>query len=306
MLNEATVSTTFLFGAGASYGSGPCTPHPPPLGFQLFDELVKQGGVAARVGPELAAAFRADFETGMDRFWRERVADTSELLRDMARYLAVFVPARGNHYIELIRSMGTREYVMATTNYDLLIEQSAGAHRLPTHYYGLPLPGPGVAVLKIHGSCNFLPDTLGVTFHGTRFRTPDNGTIIDSPTKVVFSKAEVLGFCNSTDSIAPCIAIYSPSKRVLYNPDFVKKQQEAWQQSVAAAARVYIIGMRVHDVDAHIWGVIDKVKVPVYYVGREPQEFQEWAESVGLQTGQVLAESFEEALPLIARHHEGL
>jgi hypothetical protein len=81
------VSSLFLFGAGASFGSGPCAPSAPPLGSRLFDELRAAGGVASEVSEDLAESFRQDFEAGMDRFWSEHNVRTSELLRDMARYL---------------------------------------------------------------------------------------------------------------------------------------------------------------------------------------------------------------------------
>ena len=120
------MSTLFLFGAGASFGSGPCSPNPPPLGGELFGELRKGGGVAARVSEDLAELFRRDFEAGMDRFWRDHNTWTSELLRDMARYFAVFEPSEGNHYMALIAALGgtRKKAVFATTNYDLLIEHA--------------------------------------------------------------------------------------------------------------------------------------------------------------------------------------
>ena len=120
------MSSIFLFGAGASYGSGPCTPRPPPLGTQLFAELQAVGGVAATVDTDLANEFMRDFEAGMDRFRVECNIEVIKLLRDMARFFAPFEPLPGNSYLELLRVLdGTRKKaVMVTTNYDLLIEHA--------------------------------------------------------------------------------------------------------------------------------------------------------------------------------------
>ena len=63
------MSVAFLFGAGASAFSGECRPTTPPLGKDLFAELVKLGGVAASVEPDLAACF-TDFEFGMEELCR--------------------------------------------------------------------------------------------------------------------------------------------------------------------------------------------------------------------------------------------
>ncbi len=298
------MSTTFLFGAGASYGSGPCHPYAPPLGKDLFHALAKRG-VAGTVGADLAATFVADFEAGMDRFWNERNTDTTALLRDMAKYFAPFEPREGNLYLELIRVMGrNRRYVMATTNYDLLIEISASMLGLHTAYVGLPSPPQNVSVLKIHGSCNFLPDIRPNQFSGISFDlSGSGGAILEAGVRIATSAQEIIGFCEAADSIAPAIAMYSPSKRVLFCREFVESQKQAWRESMSKASRVYLIGMRVHEVDTHIWGEIAKAKVPVYYVGREPDEFNAWAKSVKLRTGRVLATSFADALPLIAEEH---
>lgn len=300
------MSTSFLFGAGASYGSGACFPHPPPLGKDLFPALQRMRGVASKVPADLAALFVSDFEAGMDRFWRERNTDTTAFLREMAKYFAPFKPMEGNLFLELIRVMGrNRRYVMATTNYDLLIEHSAAMLGLKTAYGGLPNVIQKVSILKIHGSCNFLPAMQPRQFQGLSFDLSgsDGGSILETGVRIATSAQEIAEFCDGEDSIAPAIAMYSPSKRVLFCKGFVESQQAAWRDSLAKAARVYIIGMRVHEVDSHIWGVIAKVKVPVYYVGREPDEFSAWARHTKLHDGRILATSFADAIGQIAKQH---
>jgi protoporphyrinogen oxidase len=92
------MSTVFLFGAGASYGSGECYPKNPPLGPGLFAELQRWGGVAATVDEDLRRTFEGDFEKGMEHFFRTRNSDITPFLREMADYFAQFEPGPNNYY----------------------------------------------------------------------------------------------------------------------------------------------------------------------------------------------------------------
>ncbi|MHB1619916.1 MAG: hypothetical protein ACYCTY_08055 [Sulfuricella sp.] len=301
------MSSVFLFGAGASYGSGPCAPSSPPLGAQLFPALQATGGVAATVDADLAAAFVRDFEVGMDRFWAERNTQTTEFLRDIARFFAPFEPLPGNLYLELLRVLGgtKKKSVMVTTNYDLLIEHAVMQSGLLVTYGGLPAPERNIPILKIHGSCNFLPNLQPRQFSGVSFDLSQSkgGSIIEAEVKPARSSREIIDFCDREDSIAPALAMYSPSKQVLFCKGFIQAQQQAWLTALSAAARIYVIGLRVHLVDEHIWSPLAKARAPIHYVGREPDDFMAWAHISGHRSAYVLANSFEGAIPRIAMHH---
>jgi hypothetical protein len=234
------MSSVFLFGAGASYGSGPCYPHPPPLGADLFAALRSEGGVAASVSDDLAAAFAKDFEAGMDRFLKERNSDAPALLREMAAYFARFEPRDGNAYIELLRILGAprKKATFVTTNYDLLIELAANYCGLRTSYTGLPVSANNIPILKIHGSCNFLPDLGGGSIRRTSFATSasPSAIILDAPVRIAKSAAEVRDFCRREDSLAPALAMYSLDKRVLFCPKFIISQRRSWEASLRRAA----------------------------------------------------------------------
>jgi len=195
---------------------------------------------------------------------------------------------------------------MVTTNYDLLIEHAIIKSDLLVSYGGLPAQEMNVPVLKIHGSCNFLPDLMPNQISGIGFdlSQSEGGSILEAGIKVARSAKEIIDFCNNEDSIAPAIAMYSPSKNVLFCPKFVKYQQQEWLNSLRSTSRIYIIGLRVHLVDDHIWGPLSKGKTPIYYVGFEPDEFLEWARCNNRKHAYVLSETFESALPKIARHHQ--
>lgn len=301
------MSSLFLFGAGASFGSGPCSPAPPPLGGDLFDELRNAGGVAARVSDELAELFRCDFEAGMDRFWSDHNTWTSELLRDMARFFAPFEPSDGNLYMTLIAALGgtRKKAVFATTNYDLLIEHAIVRSGLFITYGGLPAAPRNIPVIKIHGSCNFLPDmgTGGIRGIGFDMSNSEGGAVLDAPIRVAQSTREILDFCATEDAIAPALAMYHPSKRLLYCRSFVKSQQAAFLASVRSASRIYVIGLRVHTIDEHIWQPLASATNSLFYVGREPKRFRLWADQNRRKSAFSIAESFSEALPVIAAHH---
>ncbi|WP_428312001.1 hypothetical protein [Hydrocarboniphaga sp.] len=302
------MSSLFLFGAGASFGSGPCQPTTPPLGSALFDELRNSGGVAARVSDDLAALFRCDFEAGMDRFWLEHNPWTSELLRDMARFFAVFEPEEGNLYMEVIAALGgtRKKAVFATTNYDLLIEHAIVRSGFLITYGGLPVSPKNIPVLKIHGSCNFLPDMGTGGIKGISFDLSFAGAgagILDAPIRAARSADEIQHFCATQDAIAPALAMYHSKKRVLYSSAFVKAQQDLFLASIKSASRIYLIGLRVHAIDEHIWQPLGQAKSPLFYVGREPVEFRNWAKDNSRKNAFVIAHSFAEALPIISLHH---
>src|ERR1700674_2532963 len=137
------MSVLFLFGAGASYGSGDCVPEPPPLGKDLFLKLVKAGGIARTVKPPMSELFIKDFEKGMAAFFTERNADVNPFLRDMALYFLPFAPGPKNIYVKLFSAIakGDHAIVVATTNYEMLIELAIQAAGLRLGVLEPPQPG---------------------------------------------------------------------------------------------------------------------------------------------------------------------
>jgi hypothetical protein len=307
------MSTVFLFGAGASYGSGECYPENPPLGFQLFDELQRWGGVASTVDEPLRRAFKEDFEEGMEDFFRARNQDITRFLREMADYFAQFEPGPKNYYGQLakIAAQAKGSVVFATTNYEALIElavSQAGykfAYGEPAHY-----PKGGIPILKLHGSCNFLPDLRNISLRDVSFNlTPEPSTpieqlsasIFDGPVKPAFSLTEVRAFCKKQDSAAPALGLYLPGKHVMWCRSFVERQQELWYKAVKRAGRIYVIGAAVYDHDNHIWDVLADVKGQLRYVDPKPEPFLEWCDKQGRKSASVIPDNFEEALPTLRR-----
>jgi len=110
---------------------------------------------------------------------------------------------------------------------------------------------------------------------------------------------QVRAFCRSSWA-APAIALYTPSKRVLFCKSFVDNQQKHWRKALSQSARVFVIGLRVHSIDHHIWQPLAESKCPIFYVGREPEDFATWAHVSGKKHARPIAQSFGEALPVIS------
>ncbi len=300
------MSTVFLMGAGASFGSGPCTPRNPPVGAGFFKEFSAAGGVAATVSEDLEKLFEEDFEKAMDRFFEERNTDVTAFLREMAEYFCQFEPLDGNYYIELLKILkgDNKKATFVTTNYDLLIELSVIQFGLLISYCGLPVSKNNIPILKIHGSCNFLPDLGGGGFSGIGFdiSNSNGGSILDAKIKIASSTKEIIDFCKREDSIAPALAMYSPDKRVLYCKSFIEEQQSQWKEAINKASRIYVVGLRVHPVDDHIWGVLADAKADLYYVGSGTKSITDWSELNHKSNVYHIADTFEKALPVIAKH----
>ncbi len=300
------MSSVFLIGAGASYGSGECLPKNPPLGEKFFGEFKAMGGIAATVSPDLEKLFTEDFESAMDRFFEERNTDVTQFLREMAEYFCQFEPLDNNHYCDLLSILGgdKKKATFVTTNYDLLIERAAMLQGLLVSYSGLPVPHGNIPVIKMHGSCNFLPDLSGGSIRGVKFDISgsNGGSILNTGVKLARSTQEILKFCKNEDSLAPALAMYSPDKRVLFCKSFIEEQQKSWREAVKKATKIYVIGLKVHPVDDHIWGVLLGSSAPLYYVGGEPDEIKSWAFENKREKVYHIADKFDESLPIIAKH----
>ncbi len=294
------MAAVILLGAGASYGSGDVAPHCPPLGNGpdgLFARLEAAGGQAADLPNELKEQFRVDFEKGMAKFYEYADGDIMRFQREMAAYLARFTPGRTNAYVKLIRTVGPRRAIYASLNYDLLFELAAGALGLNT-YYNIESPPRGVRLVKLHGSSNFWPDIPPGMLSNCTFK--NNGTDIQAPIRPL-NQEDSLHRCATEDSLSPAIAMYAEGKAVKISPDYVEQQQNLWKAAVGAASRIFVVGVRVHNIDVHVWGQLAAAKAPVTYFGRQSDQglFDEWKK--GKKNAYFIEATFEECIGHIGR-----
>ena len=292
-----------LLGAGASFGSGDVQPCCPPLGNGsdgLFARLEAAGGQAATLPDELRARFRSDFEKGMAQFYEFANGDIMRFQREMAVYLAAFSPGSANSYVRLIRTIGARQAIYASLNYDLLFELAAASLNLNTRYSTDPV-ARGVRLLKIHGSSNFWPDIPAGMFRNSMF-TGSGRADVQAPIKPL-NQQETLFRCRVEDSLAPAIAMYAEGKAVKISPDYVERQQELWKAAARIASRIFVVGVRVHNADVHVWGELANARAPVTYFGREwdREAFVQWSNSNRKKNAYFVESTFDECIAFIGR-----
>jgi len=271
----------------------------------LFDELCREGSVVRYFDKVLANKFRANFEEGMDILFATAQPVATMVLRDMAKYFVRFYPGKANGYkgLATIVSRIHPRPVIVTTNYDLLIERALSRVGLLVSY-GSTLPGEEklVPVLKIHGSCNFLPNLGQHTISGINFILPSSSSapVLDAPVSIATLDREVIQFCNEQDSIAPCMALFSPSKKVLYSSAFTNRIKSEWIASLRAADIVFVIGLRVHEVDSHIWAPLASATASIRYVGPQFDEFLSWSQRHGRSKDTVICKEFLDSISRIS------
>lgn len=267
-----------LLGAGASFGSKDVVPYPPPLGngnAGLFARLEERSPLAASLPSDLRGHFRRNFEGGMGEYYEYADGDIMQFQRELAAYLAEFQPGPSNEYRKLLEAVNVRRVVFSSLNYDLLFEASAASVGLAT-LYDVDRMRNAVRLLKPHGSCNFWPDIPVGMFRG--FRSARNGAgDVDAPVQVL-NRDQAIQRCASDDSFAPAIAMYAEGKSVRVCAPFVALQQEKWRQVVMTASQIFISGVRVHQVDKHIWEPLAASDARVVYfgLGSDRDEFQSW------------------------------
>jgi hypothetical protein len=290
--------TVFLFGAGASAF---CQKYDcPPVGNKLFAKLRKHGGVAAILSNQLTSVFNRNFEDGVEQVWDTHSEYLVGILRETALYLAQFEPGPDNLYRQLVRHLiGTRtRAVLATINYDLLIELAVCAEGRKVTYHTFPVSWGNIPVIKIHGSINFLPQ---VSIRDIGFAIGRGNTILEgAKISVAKSPSEVIDWCLLETGIAPAMALYTKKKPVLICPDVVRFQMGQWFRALEEAKRVYVIGVHPNPDDHHIWDVLGSCRAEFFYVGPEGDQVLAWAKARG-RTVVHFAKTFEEAVSRLTR-----
>jgi hypothetical protein len=287
-----------IFGAGASFGSGDVIPYPPPLGNKLFEKLEGLNKTASRIPEHIKEIFRSNFEKGMSEYFKYTNMTIMSFQRELAGYLAKFSPGEINHYTRLISKLNPRRTIYCSLNYDLLFELAAASIKLNTVYSNRFEPGH-VRLLKIHGSSNFWPNLADNAFRGVRI----TGAVyadMNIPIKPVNQQQSIFKALTE-DSIAPSIAMYAEGKSVRVSPDYVLHQQTMWENSLTSSSKVFIIGVRVHLADKHIWEKLASCKAQIHYFGmdNDEPEFNEWKNKFNVKKGFFYKSNFELAVNII-------
>ena len=270
------MATLILLGAGASFGSEPDRGIiTPPLGADLFQALESRNGIAASMPQYIKDVFIEDFELGMELFNKKHSALLQGFHRELSLYLSCFRPTDKSYCFELIKRFGKKNIIFSTLNYDMMLEDAITDAGLSFHY-GSARNAPSIRVLKPHGSLNFWPDNSPSQFTGCVFE--GNGEDYEGDVKPL-SKLDSIHRCTIDDSLAPAIAMYAKGKKVKICSSFILQQQSMFAQACRHASRIIILGVRVVQEDAHIWGPISDSNADLFYFGNSDDErvLSSWA-----------------------------
>lgn len=294
------MTTLFLFGAGASYGSEDVLPHPPPLGQQVFSALDSSDGVTAQFPASVRDAFEQNFEDGMAALSETHPDLIASFQRELAAFFASFCAGPANIYGEIIDAVRNREgsVVFSTLNYDTLLEQSLSLRGYRMSYIAGFVPAGAFRVRKPHGSCHFLPDLGGTVFHNC-LATGNGRAELSAPVRIEPIMTNVVAYCRNTTSFAPAIALYARGKPVLHCPDFVENQQSIWKLDVAIATRIFIIGVAVNIRDFHLWGPLARSAAQLVYLNPDCQPFKDWVRDNGREDTVCRPQTFAESVATI-------
>jgi hypothetical protein len=256
--------------------------------------------LAANLPDDLKATFRANFEAGMAAFYEYSDGDVMRFQRELAHYMAEFVPGPGNAYVRLIEELGISRCILCTLNYDLLIELSASQLGHNTTYTTVHSPG-SLRLLKLHGSCNFWPHMPGISISNSTFKRSGRADI-QAPIQPL-SQQDTISKCVTEDSVAPAIAMYAEGKPVKISPDYVEQQQQMWANAVGEASRICIAGARIHSPDSHIWTPLSNAKGDLFYfgLGADGELFDAWKETSKKRNAYFVEADFVAAVPAISK-----
>ena len=262
-----------LFGAGASVGSLG-TNEKPPLGTELFGKLSQEYPATWGVIPgNFAGIFRREgFEAGMNSLWvnnqSSKEYNLANLLADMGIFFSKFRinDTKENLYCRLFEKYRTHiidgKLLLSTLNYDCLIEYALMSLSMNTiDYLGR---GSGVKLLKLHGSCNFIPQRFKVS--------RQNATLIlgTSTINTPFQPVEPDKVKEALSS-APfsVMSLYTREKNNIISPKGIQDIQTEFQQTVGSAKEIISIGVRPDTNDKHIWEYIQNSNASLILCGNK-------------------------------------
>ena len=285
-----------LFGAGASFGAGDIVPERPPLGKQLFGELARYSrSTWGSLPRDVDAAFREDFEGGMEVLWTRHSQMVGVLMQQMALYMVQFRPRDPGSTLycslarEIKRESATDRVLLSTVNYECVLEHALCGQGLTVSYGEFPSDGD-VTIWKLHGSCNFLP---GEGVRASRGVTFTRGVTFEPGVRPTGDLNEVVQFCLGDNALPPVMCLFMNEKPTQVAPSFVRAMQQRWQDAIGKAEKIAVVGVHPNAADAHLWNALADAKVLLYIGDRDA--FANWAGTHRRHgKSEVVASTFEE------------
>jgi hypothetical protein len=260
--------TLWLFGAGASFGSGDdtVTPHPTPLGGQLAMQLAaKYDWWSYVVGA--SQLDWSNFEAAYSKLLVGNPVALANGFRPIAHYFTQFrISHYSNLYARLIRELKSKDQLQhtafSTLNYDSLLEQGVALNSETSVCLDYQLHDPErVVILKLHGSCHFAPNPNNYRVSGAIM--PAGWMNLDVPIveltidDAAFRYDDTRLYRDSDpipdDTSMPIMSIYHPSKKTFLGESTILQIQRDFSQFVGVAGRINIVGVFPNPHDRHIW-----------------------------------------------------
>lgn len=241
----------------------------------------------------------------------------TSLQLQLARYLFRFEPSDGNLYRKLGKRIKSYERTtgmrwngaFATLNYDRLLQLALTVTSVPFSLSG-PM-GPGFEICAPHGLCNLFSGTVR---YERNFSASERPAIIfadhtstlegDAPPVLIRSQEEF-------DTVAkyglpPIMSYYEGEKLSSIHMEWLHMHRNRFHELVRHAGKIAIVGMRVHEVDLHIWEPLAMTSAKLLYCSGDGGEFSAWQTRVGrrpesdeLLTGMYFRDGFETILKFL-------
>lgn len=297
-----------LFGAGASYGAGGIIPETPPLGPDLYSRLVTSfpntwGRLHAETpSNEIHTMFSNEsFEKGMELL-RNRHSDYLYYWNEAAIYFSRFKidDASKNAYCRLIdrwyAHIQSKGIVLSTLNYECLIDQAIARHNPQITYWGADA---GIRLLKVHGSCNFLP---AIDLQGTTkllLPWPAKSYVPIQPCGELERIEESISAHNVRGGIPVAMHLYTEDKDAIGGGKELELVLKEFHECIRAARLAIVVGVRPNPDDRHIWDYLGTMAGKLRIVGKQA-DCEEWQAKYRPGESSIwLASKFADALPLI-------
>jgi len=269
-------NNVLIFGAGASYGSD--NGNVPPLGADLYDALMRFNPDGwGNLPDNIAATFQLDFEEGI------RTLSSSHALpplqRAMAAYFFNYLPSPNNLYKVLAERIKHANWrgSLVTLNYERLLEISLSSEGLRPVVGREGNNSDKIELCLPHGCCHLFCESVrgtasGVSFSGANIQTNGPISVIADPND----------FRNriQTDAFPPVMSYFEPQKRTTSGSNFIDSQRRRYEELIAEADVIGVVGIKVRPHDEHIWGPMERTSGKIVYSSgaTSGKLFKNWAD----------------------------
>lgn len=291
----------FLFGAGASYGSGHIIPEQPPLLNTLFSELIRCYPKSwGKLPKELSDVFNQDFELGTAKIWDNYSTILPPLIQQMALYFVQFRPAnvKENGYFKLLRFLMEREKVSSTIlftlNYEAVLDLCAHALNLRIDPENKTEDDKTIKIIKLHGACNIIPVGIKVS-RSVKFT---KGVLFGTGAKYLFNLNEVVEFCLGDNGLPPVMALIMKEKPVQVSQFILNRYKKIWHDILKEKNKIFVIGVNPNNEDKHLWNPLMTTPSKIYYVGGDWDRIGELQQKF-LTTPRALGKKFHKCIDKI-------